>query len=285
MNESRELLRCTGLEIAAGHRTLLQGLDLTLQAGDCLGILGRNGTGKTTLLHTLGGLRAPAGGRLSLQGTALADWHRRALARQVGIVFQHHTDEMPATVMETALLGRFPHSRAWQWESRRDRQVAEQALEQMGLLELAQRQVHSLSGGERQRLALAALLAQAPRVMLLDEPGNHLDIGFQLSSLSLLRDRAHAGHAALLFATHDINLAARYCQRILLLKGDGGFLLGPAEEVLCERHLHDAYGCRVRALPLPDDIEEPGTGYFYAPDRAALGSDDAPPAGAFTGKA
>lgn len=285
MSGSGELLGGTGLEIAAGPRTLLQGLDLSLRAGDCLGILGRNGTGKTTLLHTLAGLRAPAGGSLSLQGRPLADWPRRALARQVGIVFQHHTDEMPATVMETALLGRFPHSRAWQWESGRDRQVAEQALQQMGLLDLAQRQVHSLSGGERQRLALAALLAQAPRVMLLDEPGNHLDIGFQLGSLSLLRDRAHAGHAALLFATHDINLAARYCQRILLLKGDGGFLLGPAAEVLTEQHLQDAYGCRVRALPLPDGFEEPGTGCFYVPDRAAIGSGHAPPTGAFRDKA
>ncbi|MEX1196690.1 MAG: ABC transporter ATP-binding protein [Pseudohongiellaceae bacterium] len=285
MSGTGELLACRELAIAAGHRPLLRGLDLGIRAGDCLGILGCNGTGKTTLLHTLAGLHAPSAGHLSLQGRALAEWTGRALARQVGIVFQHHTDEMPATVMETVLLGRFPHSRAWQWENRHDREVAEQALQQMGLLNLAQRQVHSLSGGERQRLALAALLAQAPRVMLLDEPGNHLDIGFQLSSLSLLRDRTHTDGSALLFATHDINLAARYCERILLLKGDGNFLLGTAAEVLTEEHLHDAYGCRVRALPLPDDIAEPGTGYFYVPDRAAIGSGPTPPTGAFTGKA
>lgn len=271
MNEAGELLRGSALEIAPGPDTLLHGLDLCLQAGDCVGVLGRNGTGKTTLLHTLAGLLAPASGTVSLRGTPVKEWQRRALARQVGIVFQHHTDEMPATVMETALLGRFPHGHAWQWESTQDRRVAEQALQQMGLWELAGRQVHSLSGGERQRLALAALLAQSPRVMLLDEPGNHLDIGFQLSSLSLLRDRARTGDAALVFATHDINLAARYCDRILLLNGDGSFLLGPATETLTEQHLTAAYECPVRALPLPDDIADAGTGYFYTPDRAAIG--------------
>jgi iron complex transport system ATP-binding protein len=285
MTGTRELLNGSRLRIAAGPRTLLRELDLTVSSGDCLGILGRNGTGKTTLLHTLAGLRAPSGGTLSLRGKTLAEWPRRALARQVGIVFQHHTDEMPATVMETTLLGRFPHSRAWQRESLQDRELAEQALQQMGLLELARRQVHSLSGGERQRLALAALLAQAPRVMLLDEPGNHLDIGFQLSSLSLLRDRTLASDTALLFATHDINLAARYCDRILLLKGDGGFLLGPATEVLAEHHLHEAYGCRVRALPLPDGIDDPGTGYFYVPDRAAIDDGATPSGGVFSDKA
>ncbi len=261
-----ELLRTWALSIQAGGHVLIRDLDLAAHAGDCIGILGRNGTGKTTLLHTLAGLLPPASGSLTLGGRELRHWPRRALARHVGIVFQHHTDEMPATVMETALLGRFPHSRAWRWESDHDHSLAEQALEQMGLLALAQRQVHSLSGGERQRLALAALLAQSPRVMLLDEPGNHLDIGFQLRSLERLRDQAIRQRAALLFATHDINLAARYCNSILLLDGSGRHRSGTAREVLNEADLGRAYQCRVHALPLPTDLNEYGTGYFYLAD-------------------
>ena len=266
MTVTSALLTARGLDVEAGGHRLIRALDLCVTAGDCIGILGRNGTGKTTLLHTLAGLRAAAAGSLTMDGRELEQWPRRALARHVGIVFQHHTDEMPATVMETALLGRFPHSRAWQWESGRDRRIAEQALEEMGLLALAQRQVHSLSGGERQRLALAALLAQAPSIMLLDEPGNHLDIGFQLRSLGKLRDQARSHGAALLFATHDINLASRYCNRILLLQGSGQHRLGPAAEILTEANLSRAYNCRVRALPLPDGFNEPGTGQFFMAD-------------------
>ncbi|MGM0633741.1 MAG: ABC transporter ATP-binding protein [Pseudomonadota bacterium] len=267
MNDGNtELLCARALDIEAGGHVLIRDLDLTAHRGDCIGILGRNGTGKTTLLHTLAGLRPPALGSLTLSGRAPRHWPRRALARHVGIVFQHHTDEMPATVMETALLGRFPHSRAWRWESDHDHQVAGLALEEMGLLALAHRQVHSLSGGERQRLALAALLAQSPRVMLLDEPGNHLDIGFQLRSLERLREQAVRQEAALLFATHDINLAARYCNRILLLDGSGQHRSGTAREVLTEADLGRAYQCRVRALPLPADLSGTGTGYFYIAD-------------------
>lgn len=260
------LLEATGLEIRAGGRRLIANLALELRPGDCIAILGRNGTGKTTLLHTLAGLRPPAAGSLRLDGVTIGHWSRRALARHVGIVFQHHTDEMPATVMETALLGRFPHGPPWRRESDTDHHIAEQALEAMGLGELARRDVQSLSGGERQRLALAALLAQAPRIMLLDEPGNHLDIGFQLRSLALLRDRAREEGTALLFATHDINLAARFCDQVLLLDGAGEHRLGPARDVLSEENLSRAYDCRVRALPLPADSGDPGTGFFYRAD-------------------
>jgi len=248
MGINTAILETHKLAVQAGGRTLLEHLTLSVASGDCLGVLGPNGTGKTTLLHTLAGLLRPAAGNIQLYGDALEHWSRRALARKIGIVFQHHSDEMPATVMETALLGRFPHSRAWQWESNEDMDTAKRALDAMALLPLAHRQVATLSGGERQRLALAALLSQDPELMLLDEPGNHLDIAYQLKVLQLLRSRARSQGTALVFATHDINLASRFCDTVLLLTANGEFVTGTSTDVLTEDRLSQTFSCDVRAI-------------------------------------
>lgn len=248
MSDSTRLLQTRQLAVHAGARCLLSALELTVIAGSCVGVLGRNGTGKTSLLHTLAGLRQPAGGEVLLRERSLSQWPRRALAQELGILFQHHHDDMPATVLETALLGRLPHSKPWQWERAADAEIARQALAALDLATLAERQVSTLSGGERQRLALAVLLTQDPALLLLDEPGNHLDAGVQLRTLQLLRERLQQRPSALLFATHDINLAARFCDQVLLLAGDGSCLLGPVEEILNEQNLSRTYDCDIRAI-------------------------------------
>ncbi len=161
------------------------------------------------------------------------------------MLFQSSSDEMPANVEETVLLGRHPHLPDWQWEGPQDLELARKALQDVGLLAMAQREVASLSGGERQRLALAMLLAQQPQLYLLDEPGNHLDIAYQVSALQLLCARLQTQGAAVCMATHDINLAARFCSRILLLRPDGQPLLGSAQEILTPATLSEAYGCQI----------------------------------------
>lgn len=250
------LLEVHDLELRIGERLLISGLDLSLRPGESLGLLGQNGSGKTTLLHSLIRLHTPDRGHIHLAGQELRHWRGRALARQVGILFQQQQDEMPATVMETVMLGRFPHLAPWRWEESRDLQLAHQALSEMGLGSLGDRQVQSLSGGERQRLALAALLTQDPALMLLDEPANHLDIAHQISALTRLRDRL-APDRALIMASHDINLAARFCDRILLLDGRGGHLLGAADQILSEDKLSRIYGHPIRAITVD------GQRYFH----------------------
>ncbi len=245
MSASPLLLETRGLRLEVADRVLCDALSLQLHAGECLGVLGQNGTGKTTLLHTLARLRPVSGGEILLQGRTLNAWSRKALATQLGMLFQSSSDEMPASVEETVLLGRHPHLPDWQWEGPQDLELAHKALVDVGLQSMVQREVASLSGGERQRLALAMLLAQQPQLYLLDEPGNHLDIAYQVSALQLLCARLQTQGAAACMATHDINLAARFCSRILLLRPDGQPLLGSAQEILTPAILSEAYGCRI----------------------------------------
>lgn len=257
-NTGNTILRLHNLSLDIGERQLFKQLSLELQAGQCLGILGQNGTGKTTLLHTLMRLRQAPQGSIVLCERELGDWPREALATHLGILFQNNHDVMPATVLEIALMGRHPHLANWQWESQEDIAIARDALQALGIASLEKRDVNSLSGGERQRLAIATVLTQRPRLFLLDEPGNHLDIAFQMQSLHLLRTHVQAHQAALCMATHDINLAASYCDRILLLTGAGEAIVGTAEQVLSCDNLSRAYGCEIRRV-----VVEDGRAVFY----------------------
>ena len=215
-------------------------LNLTIEAGQVWGVLGPNGAGKTTLLHTLAGLRVPRAGSLVLDDQPTGTLKRRAFSQQVGLVFQDHQDGFPATVLETALIGRHPWLSPWQMESADDVAMAERALEALDVLHLKDRLVSTLSGGERQRVAIATLMTQAPHTWLLDEPSNHLDLHHQVAVMKLLTERAKAGNA-IFMCLHDLNLAARWCDNILLMYPDGEACWGPAERMLVPNALERLY--------------------------------------------
>jgi len=225
------LLESHNLNIRIGGQQICRDANFEFRAGECWGILGINGAGKTTLLHTLAGLRPPESGQICLNGQPLQQMSRRSIARQLGLMLQDTPDPFPATVLDTALIGRHPHLSRWQWESARDIEQAQAAVEQVHLQGFEHRQVNTLSGGERRRLALATLLVQAPAMLLLDEPTNHLDLHHQHQLLALLRDRVHNG-TGIVMVLHDINHVVRYCDHVMLLCGDGEIIQGLQSEIL-----------------------------------------------------
>ncbi len=215
-------------------------LNITIEPGQVWGVLGPNGAGKTTLLHTLAGLQAPRSGSVELNDSALGQLRRRHVAQRLGLVFQDRQDGFPATVLETALIGRHPYLSPWQMEGVDDYARAETALERLDVAHLRDRLVSTLSGGERQRVAIATILTQAPNVWLADEPTNHLDLHHQSAVMALMAEQAAQGQAVIM-CLHDLNLAARWCDHVLLLYPNGEACWGPRDSMLVPSALESLY--------------------------------------------
>jgi len=235
------LLETRGLSVGVGGRVFCRDLDLRLRAGERLAILGRNGAGKSTLLSALAGLRAPLAGEVLLKGAGYAELGPRRAALARGWLPQSRNDAFASTVLETALVGRHPHLDRWGWETAQDAQIVRRALAAVGLADCEQRDIQTLSGGERQRLALAALLVQQPDVFLLDEPVAYLDLKHQIAMLELFAARAREDGAAVAMVLHEPPLAWRFCDRVLLLYGDGRCECGPTREMLDAPRLSALY--------------------------------------------
>ncbi len=216
-------------------------LTFDISGGDIWGILGPNGAGKTTLLHTLAGLRAPRAGSLTLDDTALSQLRRRQIAQRLAVVFQDRQDGFPATVLETAMIGRHPFLAPWDIETANDLNIAKQALEKLELSGFENRLVSTLSGGERQRLSIATALTQTPALLLADEPSNHLDLRHQVQIMEILHAQAQRG-CGIVMCLHDLNLAARWCNKLLLLYPDGSACWGDAASMLVPAALERLYG-------------------------------------------
>jgi len=241
MTRGEPLLLLEGIRLQAGARVLVEGLDLQVQAGEVWAVLGRNGAGKSTLLAAMAGLRAPQAGNVRLCGRTLSALGAAQAARLRAFLPQNLHDAFSATVLETVLLGRHPHLGRWRWEDDDDRRIALDALSAVDMAPCAGRDVLSLSGGERQRVGLAQVLAQATRLLLLDEPTAHLDLHHQASILETLVRLARNEARTVVFTTHDLNLAARFAQRVLVLSGDGGFRHGATQEVMSPAVLSAAF--------------------------------------------
>jgi iron complex transport system ATP-binding protein len=252
------LIECRSLDVCIGASTLLRGLDLALPAGSVLAILGPNGAGKTLSLQTLAGLRPPAAGEVLVRGRDIRRWPKRALARELALLPQNLEDPFPATVLQTVLLGRHPHIARWGWESAQDYHLARMALAAVGLAGYEARDVFTLSGGERRRAAIAAVLAQDPRVYLLDEPTNHLDPSHRIEALQLLRARANGG-AAVIVTLHDPNLAARFADQALLIGEHGDWSFGQASQTLTASSLSQLYATQFQC------VEQDGRRIFFQP--------------------
>jgi iron complex transport system ATP-binding protein len=251
------LLATKALSVAIGEKPICTTLDFELQGGEYWGVLGGNGIGKTTLLNTLAGLRSVAAGDISVDGKPLLQWKKKQLARKLGMLFQDSVDTFPTTVLETAMTGRYPYLPFFSLEGKEDIELAHQALSDVALADMSERQIDTLSGGERRRLALATLLVQDPLICLLDEPTNHLDLHHQISLLNLIIDRVRNKGGALLMVLHDVNLVMRFCTHAMLMINHDNIICGPVAEVLSDENLVALYQHPIRK------IEAEGGSFFY----------------------
>lgn len=232
-----------------GHQ-LVSGVSLSLIPGRCLGIVGPNGAGKTTLLRLLTGFLSPTAGSVELGGARVDKLRPDQLARQLAFVPQVTRHDLEFTVFEVALLGRYVHSPGWR-EGEADHAIVREALAHAGVAHLADRPFRTLSGGEQQRVILARALAQQPRLLLLDEPTASLDPRYQLAVLETVRRFVVDKELAAVAVLHDLTLAARYCDDLLLLHQGRVAAAGSSEDVLQPDLLRDVYGVTVSVEPHP----------------------------------
>jgi len=250
------LLHAGPISYSRDGQAILCGITFSVAAGELVGLIGPNGAGKSTLLKVIGGLWSGAQGPITLAGRPLARYSARAIAQQVAHVPQITALDFPFTVQQIALMGRNPHLGRFQIETARDRQIVTEALRRTGTLALADRLIGTLSGGERQRVLIARALAQEPRLLLLDEPTANLDLQHQIGVLELVRDLVRQGQLGAVAAVHDLELAARFCDRLVLLHEGRVLADGTPERVLSPGPLRTAYGVNTRSYP------DPVTGYL-----------------------
>lgn len=240
------VFQISGLEFAYGELTVLDGLDFRVEAGRFHGVLGPNGCGKSTLLDLMSACRRPRAGSLRFMGSELERLSRPRLAASLALVPQDFSLHFPFTVREVVLMGRHPHIPRFASPSARDRAAVEQAMAELEVTHLAGKLVTEISGGEKQRVALARALAQDAPVLLLDEPTSSLDVNHSLAVLSNLERRVRQAGATVVAVMHDINLAAAYCDDLLLLKNGKAHFAGPAAQALTPENLWAVFGVRAR---------------------------------------
>jgi iron complex transport system ATP-binding protein len=234
------------LTVKIGTVTACQNLSVNFRSGQVWSVLGRNGIGKSTLLRTLAGLRRPEAGTLLWDTTSLDLISRRKRAQTIGILFQDQDPTFPATVLETALTGRHPWLSLFKGEGDTDIKMALQTLKHLGLDGMEKRELWSLSGGERRRVDLAALVLQKTQVVLLDEPANNLDMHYQVDVMGHLIHRWQQEGSIVVMVMHDVNLALRFSDHLLLLYGNGETHCGDAADLATEENFSRLYGHPLR---------------------------------------
>ena len=239
-----------GTSGVASH-SVIRNVSFAVEPGEMLGIVGPNGSGKTSLLKLLGNMARHQQGSIALYGQPLSELRQEAVATKVAFVPQETHQAFPFSVAETVLTGRFPHHHRtiWDlgfgWETAADHAVAQQAMMTMDVWHLAGRPVTGLSGGERQRVIIARALAQDPEVLLLDEPTAFLDLQHQIDICSVLHRLKSERGLTIILVSHDLNLASQYCDRLLLLDRGEVYRIGRPDDVIRPEVLNAVYHCHV----------------------------------------
>lgn len=242
------------LSFSYGGASVLAGVDLASRPGRVLGMIGPNGSGKTTLLRLLyGSLNSPTG-EVRIDDDRLSALSAKQTAARLAVVVQEAGSDTALSVGELVLLGRLPHLSTFSRPTPHDESIAAEALDRVGGTHLGHRSFGELSGGERQRVLIARALAQQATHLLLDEPTNHLDIRFQHELLQLVSELAHDGGTTTVIVLHDLNLAARYCDDLIVLGQDGVAAQGAVDDVLQPDVLEPVYGIGMQRLDIDGEI-------------------------------
>jgi iron complex transport system ATP-binding protein len=242
-------LEARRVTVRYGTRPALRAVDALVEPGRILGVIGPNGSGKSTLVRVLAGIRTPDEGEVRVGGRPLANVPRRERGRLMALVPQETHVSFPMRARDLVLLGREPHTGPLGWERAADLRAAHEAMAKADVLDLADRPLDELSGGERQRVVLARALAQEPRILLLDEPTAFLDLRHAVVLLDLIRDLCRTQRLAVALVLHDLNLAAMYCDRLLLLAEGLAHATGEPKAVLTYRDLCAVYGTELYVAP------------------------------------
>jgi len=244
-------LRASGIRAGYSGRTVLHSVSLEVAAGELLAIVGPNGAGKSTLLRVLAGTLPADVGQVELYGRPLRQFDRKALAQNLAIVAQENLVAFSFSVMEIILMGRAPHLGPFHLETAHDIAIAVEALRRFDLIDLAARPIHELSGGERKRVFLARALAQEPRIMLLDEPTAFLDLRHVADIFGSFRRLCRDRNMSVVATLHDLNVAALYADRVLILKSGHVAGCGPAELIFTDERLKSVYEVDITVMRNP----------------------------------
>ncbi len=228
------------------HETwVLHDISFRGEKGEFIGLIGPNGSGKTTLLKLLSRLLSPQKGEILFDDRPLRKMQRREIAQRIAVVTQEAHLLFPFSVLEIVLMGRTPYLGRKMFESKKDLDIARKAMEWTETLSLSERAIDELSGGERKRVFIARALAQEPDVILLDEPTANLDIHHQIDFLDLILNLNQAKGLTIVMASHDINLASEFCDRLILLEQGSVYKMGAPQEVITQENIQRVYGCEV----------------------------------------
>lgn len=239
------ILKLNNIGFKYEDKEVLKDIDLDVNAGEILGILGPNGSGKSTLLRVMDGILNPQTGEIHINGKSYKNFKRSHLAREVAMVAQEHHFRFTFSCIEVVLMGRFPHLKRLQFEDQNDIKIAVESLKATHVLEFAERSIHDLSGGEKQRVLIARALAQEPRVVLLDEPTSFLDLKFKREVFKLISSLSKEKGIGVVIVSHDIDLVAQYCSKIILLKNGTVYRTGEPDSVITAENIEDVYECPV----------------------------------------
>jgi len=234
-------LKLNNVTLGYHKRAVVNGVSLEVCAGEIVGLIGPNGSGKSTLLKAMCGLLQPSSGSVMLDDVKLSSIRRETLACKIGVVPQLPSLPDSFTVLDTVLMGRYPHLGLMRYESKKDIEIVCEAVRRTCIEHLINRRIGEISGGERQRVVIARALAQEPRFLLLDEPTAHLDIQHQLEVMELVSSLAGSG-LGIAVALHDFSLASRFCQRLLMLKDGRVFKEGTPKEVMTTENIKHVFG-------------------------------------------